>query len=121
LFNRGRPVLFEVGSESEQKVLVERPSRSLQGTARVSRVPRSEFAVDALGDVVRIGLGVYGHRGVLCLLRAWRITDWGVIQLEGIAPKLGNAGCVSRASYSRQARCRSVDPTGRARPRGARC
>src|SRR5262249_21249392 len=36
LFNRGRPVLFEVGSEGEQKVLVERPTRSLQGTARVS-------------------------------------------------------------------------------------
>src|SRR5262249_61396091 len=36
LFNRGRPVLFEVGSEGEQKILVERSTRSLQGTARVS-------------------------------------------------------------------------------------
>ena len=36
LFNRGRPVLFEVGSEREQEILVERSTRSLQGTARVS-------------------------------------------------------------------------------------
>src|SRR6516165_9696966 len=36
LFNRGRPVLFEVGSEREQEILVERSMRSLQGTARVS-------------------------------------------------------------------------------------
>src|SRR5262252_4744302 len=35
LFNRGRPVLFEVGSEREQEILVERSTRSLQGTARV--------------------------------------------------------------------------------------
>src|SRR5262249_1216872 len=61
LLNRGRPVLFEVGSEREQKVLVERSTCSLQGTARVSRIPRSESAVDALGDVVRIGLGVECH------------------------------------------------------------
>src|SRR6516165_212498 len=37
LFNRGRPVLFEVGSEREQEVLVERSTCSLQGTARVSK------------------------------------------------------------------------------------
>src|SRR5262245_13901733 len=72
-------VALEVGSEGEQEILVERSTCSLQGPARVSRPPRSEFAVDALGDVVRIGLGVQGHRGVLCLLRAWRVTDWGVI------------------------------------------
>jgi len=36
LFNRGRPVLFEVGSEREQEILVERSTRSLQGPARVS-------------------------------------------------------------------------------------
>src|SRR5262245_52133555 len=76
-FNRGRPVLFEIGSEREQKISIERPTRSFQGPARVSRPPRSEFAVDALGDVVRIGLGIQGHRGILCLLRAWRITDRG--------------------------------------------
>src|SRR5262249_59150512 len=33
LFNRGRPVLFEVGSECEQEVLVERSTCSLQRTA----------------------------------------------------------------------------------------
>src|SRR5262245_7383470 len=31
LFNRGRPVLFEVGSEREQEILVERSTRNLQG------------------------------------------------------------------------------------------
>src|SRR5262249_783096 len=36
LFNRGRPVLFEVGSEREQEILVERSTCSLQGPARVS-------------------------------------------------------------------------------------
>src|SRR6516164_4451594 len=36
LFNRGRPMLFEVGSEREQEILVERSTCSLQGTARVS-------------------------------------------------------------------------------------
>src|SRR5262249_56405363 len=36
LFNRGRSVLFEVGSEREQKIFVERSTCSLQGTARVS-------------------------------------------------------------------------------------
>src|SRR5262249_53233592 len=35
LFNRGRPVLFEVGSEREQEIFVERSTCSLQGTARV--------------------------------------------------------------------------------------
>src|SRR5262245_45729559 len=35
LFNRGRPVLLEVGSEREQEILVERSTRSLQRTARV--------------------------------------------------------------------------------------
>jgi hypothetical protein len=30
LFNRGRPVLFEVGSEREQKILVERSTGSLE-------------------------------------------------------------------------------------------
>src|SRR5262245_26297889 len=35
LFNRGRPMLFEVGSEREQKIFVERSTCSLQGTARV--------------------------------------------------------------------------------------
>src|SRR5262249_24785115 len=39
LCNRGRPVLFEVGSEREQEILVERPSRSLQGPARVPPLP----------------------------------------------------------------------------------
>ena len=29
LFNRGRPVLFEIGSEREQEILVERSARSL--------------------------------------------------------------------------------------------
>src|SRR5262245_8225737 len=74
LRNRGRPRLFEVGGERGQGVLVERATCSLQGPARVSRIPRREFAVDALGDVVRIGFGIECHRGVLCLLRAWRIT-----------------------------------------------
>src|SRR5262249_36703652 len=41
LFNRGRPVLFEVGSEREQEILVERSTRSLQGPARVSRMRRA--------------------------------------------------------------------------------
>src|SRR5215831_10632149 len=34
LFNRGGPVLFEVGSEREQKIFVERSTRSLQGATR---------------------------------------------------------------------------------------
>jgi hypothetical protein len=36
LFNRGRPVLFEVGRQCQEKIFVERPTRSLQGPARVS-------------------------------------------------------------------------------------
>src|SRR5215468_10304695 len=47
LFNRGRPVLFEVGSEREQEILVERSTRSLQGTARVSKA-NSEFHASPL-------------------------------------------------------------------------
>src|SRR5262245_7640192 len=47
LFNRGRPVLFEVGSEREQEILVERSTRSLQGTARVSKA-NSEFKASPL-------------------------------------------------------------------------
>jgi hypothetical protein len=35
-FNRGRPVLFEVGSEREQKIFVERSTCGLQGAARDS-------------------------------------------------------------------------------------
>src|SRR5215467_11035361 len=35
LFNRGRPVLFEVGSEREQEIPIERSTCSLQGPARV--------------------------------------------------------------------------------------
>src|SRR5262249_39947141 len=34
-FNRGRPVLFEVSSEREQEIFVERSTCSLQETARV--------------------------------------------------------------------------------------
>jgi hypothetical protein len=40
LFNRGRPVLFEVGSEGEQKVLVERSTRSPRLAAKRAAVGR---------------------------------------------------------------------------------
>src|SRR6516164_7759172 len=39
LFNRGRPVLFEVGSEHEQEILVERSTRSLQGISESKSPP----------------------------------------------------------------------------------
>src|SRR5262249_42340557 len=59
LFNRGRPMLLEVGSEREQEILVERSTRSLQGTARVSSEERCRGALgrnrappDAKGSVV---------------------------------------------------------------------
>src|SRR5262249_56747410 len=43
LFNRGRPMLLEVGSEREQEILVERSTRSLQGAARVSYADHVAF------------------------------------------------------------------------------
>ena len=36
--DRGRPVLFEIGSEREQEILVERSTRSLHGAARIPNV-----------------------------------------------------------------------------------
>src|SRR5262249_19026725 len=63
-FNRGRPVLFEVGSEREQKISIERPTRSFQGPAlirsaslsaiggRPSRLPFSRCALPRASGVV---------------------------------------------------------------------
>src|SRR5262249_58462653 len=46
LFNRGRPVLFEVGSERKQEILVERSTRSLQGTAqRLGEAAKMPFPI----------------------------------------------------------------------------
>src|SRR5215472_14921721 len=60
LFNRGRPVLFEVGGEREQEVLVERSTCSLQGPARVSGIgaPKGTPAaiIDKLNSNITAGL-----------------------------------------------------------------
>jgi uncharacterized membrane protein YdfJ with MMPL/SSD domain len=67
LFNRGRPVLLEVGSEREQEILVERSTRSLQGTAGVSAaaaaaagflsfLPTSYRGLAELGSIAGVGM-----------------------------------------------------------------
>src|SRR5262245_4451172 len=54
-FNRGRPVLFEVGSEREQKISIERPTRSFQGPA----TSKTRTICDAFDDAWALlqGLG----------------------------------------------------------------
>src|SRR5262245_49556454 len=136
LFNRGRPVLFEVGSEREQEILVERSTRNLQGRRpRKSDPPASRDSRQTTGTAAIVlrfcapgfGLRLLHHR--LDARRRVRVApmangSWATPSATSVS---FGRGSPSRGAYSAKGgkgpaagplpRCSSVIWFGRS-PRG---